>query len=140
MLESIVVPTAPTTKAGPEFIQNHTIRFACEAERELFSYNWEIIFAPTGNPPTRLINIAHAEQPGSLKTFSVRGDKNLPAALPRLERTMKSERIIKGNSDGITVSPQRKSPFRTPSPIKDGSKKKSIIKPIEAVSEKISFL
>lgn len=140
LLASIVAPTAPITNAGPEFTQNHIILFACEAETARLSKSCDIIFAPTGNPPIRLIITAHAEQPGSLNNFSVIGDTKPPTEFASSERTRKSEKIINGNSDGITVSPQRKSPFLTPFPIEDGSMKKSIIKPTEISDKTIVFL
>ena len=62
----------------------------------------------------------------------------MPSLAP--ERTKKSEIIINGKSDGTTVSPQSKRPFRTPELISDGLIKNSVIKAAEKVRGKIVFL
>lgn len=67
LLPSINSPTVFITKAGPAFMQKSIIRLPCALlSLWLFTYS-EVIFAPTGKPPTILIKNMHAEQGGKSK-------------------------------------------------------------------------
>ena len=83
-----------------------------------------IIFAPTGNPPTKDISTAADASPGRRKTNSVTGERIFPKAVEIPLFSIKQARNINGKSDGISTPPTVVSPFFIPADTTDDSVKR----------------
>ena len=113
--ESMEVPTAPITKAGPAFTQERVILSASDLLILCCEKSSAAMDAPTGKPAkSEKITTAPA-RPESLKIFL----KNLSVFLPKKStvplKVAKDERTRKGKSDGTIISLQSVIPFLAPS-------------------------
>ena len=137
-LPSRANPIAFITNAGPAFTQNSIILLACAMVIWWLSNNSYVIFAPTGNPPIRLIKIAPAVQPGNLKSNRVNGSNKKPNLVQNPDLTRNDERTIKGNKEGIITPAQRYSPFVIPLETTAGKRSKQ--NPIITIRRTIGIL
>lgn len=118
--ESIIVPTAPITKAGPALTQLKAILFASPELIFFCPYKEAAIEQPTGKPPKREKITALPAAPERSKIFL----KNVLLFLPKKSitplKTAKEEITRNGKSDGIIVWMQSSSPVFTPPEQTDG--------------------
>lgn len=113
--ESIIVPTATITKAGPAFTEDRTILFASFFVILFCEMRAAAMDEPTGKPPHSPKKITPPALPDILKIFL----KNLSVFLPKNSETpletAKEETTRKGKSEGIIVPAQISSPVLIPS-------------------------
>lgn len=113
--ESIIVPTAPITNAGPALTEERAILLASGEEILFLQQRSTAIEQPTGNPPKSPKRSILPAVPERLKTFLKKTSVFCPRNSTAPLFAAKVETTIKGKSDGTIVPADRRRPFIIPS-------------------------